>query len=123
MGKILFLTMILGNVYSNSATREVVLRDVVVSCIRVVSEGENFHDVNPELFFWDEEEAKQSEKLTSEGYILNRRIDSDILCGGYTPNIEVNTRDRSQIMKAINSYREVIEDGDRIWITDLVYVK
>lgn len=120
MGMLMIGTFSSVNAMANS---EEVLEDVVVSCIRVVENGASFHDVEPELFFWNEAAAERAEELFNDGYKLKRGLNSDVLCGSYTPNIEVESRDRQHIEEAINTYKSRLEDGHKVWTTDIVFKK
>lgn len=102
---------------------EKTIKGAVVSCIKVVEEGGSLHETEPELFFWSESEAQEAASLIAQGYELARGVNSDILCGSYTPNIPVQSRDRDHVERAINYYKLIPEDGHKIWTPDIVFKK
>lgn len=118
------ITVLLLTSFSSFASQNVVvLKNAAVSCIRVVEKGNDYHTTMPELFFWDEKVANEASSLLKSGFKLSRSIDSEVLCGGYTPNIEVGSRNRQIIKKSINLYRPIIEDGAKIWVSNIQFKK
>lgn len=115
--------LLFSSFLSFASQEVVVLNNAAVSCIRVVENGNDYQDTDPELFFWDEKVANEASKLFKAGFELSRHISSDVLCGGYTPIIKVNSRNRQAIKKSINSYRPIIEDGVKVWVDDIKFKK
>ena len=120
-----FATLILSLLFTlpTWAEEKTTLTNAVVSCIRVVEAGKNFHDVEPELFFWSELDSQLAKLLIDKGFSLKRSIHSDVLCGSYTPNVEVESRERDEIERAINYHKLLPEDGLKIWTTNIDFEK
>ena len=108
-----------------SANQMVVIEDAVVSCIRMVEDGQDWQDVEPELFFWSEKAAEKADQLLfDEGYTVRHGVNSVYWCGSFTPIINVkDSRDRRAVKSAINRYQRVIEDSDQVWVNDIEFVK
>jgi hypothetical protein len=128
---VLVFTFLLFSLSAFSST--LVIENAKVSCVRYIDpEGYTgsvlkFSEARPELFFWDDEQAYAADSLGINGYELERSIYSDVLCGGYTPNIGVSKLiallGRDQVKNEINKAPIVLEDGEKVWSADIAFVQ